>query len=88
MAGHDLHIYPETHTRKPVQRILAKGGKLFIDTVERSDTVGPQEIRKIQREFREILNLFSEYFANQTIVGRTRQNIRTYDIDKLVHRFC
>lgn len=55
LAGHDLHIYPEAHTRKPVQKILAKGGKLFIDTVERSDTVGPEEIRKIQREFRDIL---------------------------------
>jgi ABC-type Fe3+ transport system substrate-binding protein len=55
LAGHDLHIYPEAHTRKPVQRILAKGGKLFIDTVERSDTIGPEEIRKMQREFAAIL---------------------------------
>lgn len=55
LAGHDLHIYPEANTRKPVQRVLAKGGKLFIDTVERSDQMGPKEIRKMQREFRKIL---------------------------------
>jgi len=55
LAGHDLHIYPEANTRVPVQKVLAAGGKLFIDTAERSETVGPTEIRKIQREFRKIL---------------------------------
>jgi ABC-type Fe3+ transport system substrate-binding protein len=55
LAGHDLHIYPEANTRVSVQKVLGAGGKLFIDTVERSETVGPKEIREIQREFTKIL---------------------------------
>ena len=55
LAGHDLHIYPEANTRKPVQEIVKSGGLLFIDTVERNNRRDPKELRKIQAEFRKIL---------------------------------
>ncbi len=55
LGGHDLHIYPEANTRKPVQKIVAGGGLLFIDTVERNNRHDPKELRKIQAEFRKVL---------------------------------
>lgn len=55
LGGHDLHIYPEANTRKPVQQIVAGGGVLFIDTVERNNTHDPGQLRKIQAEFRDVL---------------------------------
>ena len=55
LGGHDLHIYPEANTRKPVQSILAGGGLLFIDTVERNNSHDPKALRAIQAEYRKIL---------------------------------
>ncbi len=55
LGGHDLHIYPEAHTRAPVMAIVKSGGLLFIDTVERNNRRDPKELRKIQAEFRKIL---------------------------------
>ena len=55
LGGHDLHIYPEANTRKPVLDIVKGGGLLFIDTVERNNRHDPKALRKIQAEFRKIL---------------------------------
>ena len=55
LGGHDLHIYPQSHTRKPVMDILAGGGLLFIDTVERNNIHDPKALRAIQKEYRQIL---------------------------------
>lgn len=55
VARHDLHIYPEAHNRVPVQGVLDRGGKLFLDTVERTMTIGPEKMRRMQREFVKIL---------------------------------
>ena len=54
-GGHDLHIYPQSNTRKPVLDILAGGGLLFIDTVERNNIHDPKALRAIQKEYRQIL---------------------------------
>ena len=55
VGRHDLHIYPDAHNREPVQKVLAKGGKLFLDTVERALKLGTKDIRRIQKEFRKML---------------------------------
>lgn len=54
-GGHDLHIYPEAHTRKPVQKVLDSRGKLALDTVEREMSLGHEEINRIRNEFVKIL---------------------------------
>jgi len=55
LAGHDLHIYPEAHTRTPVQKIIAQKGKLIIDTVQREFKIGHKEVNRIKKEFVKIL---------------------------------
>ncbi|MFQ5656315.1 MAG: ABC transporter substrate-binding protein [Candidatus Methylomirabilales bacterium] len=55
LAGHDLHIYPEAHTRLPVQKVVAQNGKLIIDTVQREFKIGHKEVNRIKREFVKIL---------------------------------
>ncbi len=52
---HDLHIYPEAHTRKPVQRVVDARGKLVLDTVEREMSLGHEEVNRIRNEFVKIL---------------------------------
>lgn len=54
-GGHDLHIYPEAHTRKPVQKVTDARGKLALDTVEREMSLGHEEINRIRDEFVKIL---------------------------------
>jgi len=54
-GGHDLHIYPEAHTRKPVQKVIEARGKLALDTVEREMSLGHAEINRIRDEFVKIL---------------------------------
>jgi ABC-type Fe3+ transport system substrate-binding protein len=55
LAGHDLHIYPEAHTRGPVEKVVAQKGKLIIDTVQREFKMGHKEINRIKKEFVRIL---------------------------------
>ncbi len=55
LAGHDLHIYPEANTRKPVQKVVDARGKLTIDTVEREFTLGHDEFNRMKDEFMKIL---------------------------------
>ncbi|MFB3122296.1 MAG: ABC transporter substrate-binding protein [Candidatus Binatia bacterium] len=55
LAGHDLHIYHDAHTRAPVQKIIAQKGKLIIDTVQREFKIGHKEVNRIKREFVKIL---------------------------------
>ena len=55
LAGHDLHIYPEAHTRKPVQKVVDARGKLALDTVEREFVLGHEELNRIRDEFVKIL---------------------------------
>jgi len=55
IARHDLHIYKDSHNRKPVQKVIDKGGKLFLDTVERNIKVGTKELRRMRNEFQKIL---------------------------------
>jgi hypothetical protein len=47
-ARHDLHIYPEANTRKPVQRVVDAPGKLALDTVERELSLGHEEVNRIR----------------------------------------
>ncbi|MGH7775443.1 MAG: ABC transporter substrate-binding protein [Candidatus Binatia bacterium] len=54
-ARHDLHIYPEAQTRKPVQRIIDARGKLAIETVERELALGHEEVNRLREEFVKIL---------------------------------
>jgi ABC-type Fe3+ transport system substrate-binding protein len=54
-ARHDLHIYPEANTRKPVQRVVEARGKLALDTVERELALGHDEVNRIRDEFVKIL---------------------------------
>ncbi len=54
-ARHDLHIYPEANTRKPVQRVVDARGKLALDTVERELAIGHEEVNRIRDEFVKIL---------------------------------
>lgn len=55
LAGHDLHIYPEAQTRKPVEKVIKARGKLVIDTVQREIELGHEGINKIRDEFIKIL---------------------------------
>jgi len=54
-ARHDLHIYPDAQTRKPVQKILEARGKLALDSVEREMSVGHEEVNRTRDEFVKIL---------------------------------
>ncbi len=54
-ARHDLHIYPESETRKLVDKVIAAKGKLALDTVERDEELGHEEISRIRDEFIKIL---------------------------------
>ncbi len=54
-ARHDLHIYPDAHTRKPVQRVVDARGKLALDTVERELALGHEEVNRVRDEFVKIL---------------------------------
>lgn len=54
-ARHDLHIYPEANTRKPVQRVVDARGKLALDTVERELAIGHEDLIRIRDEFVKIL---------------------------------
>jgi iron(III) transport system substrate-binding protein len=54
-ARHDLHIYPESETRKLVEKVLAGKGKLALDTVERDEELGHEEISRYRDEFIKIL---------------------------------
>jgi ABC-type Fe3+ transport system substrate-binding protein len=54
-ARHDLHIYSEANTRKPVQRVVEARGKLALDSVERELSLGHEEVNRIRDEFVKIL---------------------------------
>jgi len=54
-ARHDLHIYPDAQTRKPVEKVLEARGKLALDSVEREMSVGHEEVNQIRIEFEKIL---------------------------------
>lgn len=55
LAGHDLHIYPEAETRKPVMRVVSARGKLALDTVQRELELGHDFFNKVLAEFTKIL---------------------------------
>ena len=54
-ARHDLHIYPEAHTRRPIQKVVDAHGKVVLGTVERELTLGIEETNRIRAEFQKIL---------------------------------
>jgi ABC-type Fe3+ transport system substrate-binding protein len=54
-ARHDLHIYPEAHTRRPLQKVAEAHGKFGIGTVERELMLGLEETDRIRVEFQKIL---------------------------------
>jgi hypothetical protein len=54
-ARHDLHIYPEAHTRKALQKVAQAHGKFGIGTVERELMLGLEETNRIRAEFQKIL---------------------------------
>jgi len=54
-ARHDLHIYPEAHTRGPLQKVAEAHGKFGIGTVERELMIGLEETNRIRAEFQKIL---------------------------------
>ena len=54
-ARHDLHIYPEAHTRRPLQKVAQAHGKFGIGTVERELMLGLEETDRIRVEFQKIL---------------------------------
>ncbi len=54
-ARHDLHIYPEAHTRSPLQKVAEAHGKFGIGTVERELMLGVEETNRIRAEFQKIL---------------------------------
>lgn len=51
LAGHDLHIYPEAETRKPVAKVVQGRGKLSLDTVQREYELGHDFFNKVKDEF-------------------------------------
>ena len=51
----DLHIYPESNSRKQVLKIFNTGGKVLLDTAQRDLKMGTEELARIQREFSKIL---------------------------------
>jgi len=54
-ARHDLHIYPEAHTRSSLQKVAKAHGKFGIGTVERELMLGLVETDRIRVEFQKIL---------------------------------
>ena len=54
-ARHDLHIYPEAHTRRPIQKVVEAHGKVALGTVERELALGVEETNRIRAEFQKIL---------------------------------
>ena len=54
-ARHDLHIYPEAHTRRSLQSVAEAHGKFGIGTVERELMLGLVETDRIRVEFQKIL---------------------------------
>jgi ABC-type Fe3+ transport system substrate-binding protein len=54
-ARHDLHIYAEAHTRRPLQKVAEAHGKFGIGTVERELMLGLVETDRIRVEFQKIL---------------------------------
>jgi hypothetical protein len=54
-AGHDLHIYPEAETRKPVMKVVQGRGKLSLDTVQREYELGHDFFNKVKDEFIKML---------------------------------
>jgi ABC-type Fe3+ transport system substrate-binding protein len=54
-ARHDLHVYPEAHTRRSLQRVAEAHGKFGIGTVERELMLGLEETDRIRVEFQKIL---------------------------------
>ena len=54
-ARHDLHIYPEAHTRRPIQKVVEAHGKVALGTVERELMLGIEETNRIRAEFQKIL---------------------------------
>ena len=52
---HDLHIYPESHTREQIEKVVERGGKLAFYTVKRSLKLGQKEVRRVRGEFIKIL---------------------------------
>jgi ABC-type Fe3+ transport system substrate-binding protein len=54
-ARHDLHVYPEAHTRRSLQRVAEAHGKFGIGTVERELMLGLEETDRIRVEFQRIL---------------------------------
>jgi len=54
-SSQDFHIYPEAYTRNLVQRVISARGKLVLDTVEREQSLGHEEVSRIRDEFVKIL---------------------------------
>lgn len=54
-SGLDLHIYPESRTRKEITPVVKAGGKVLLDTVEHDLKTGHEELNRIQNEFVKIL---------------------------------
>jgi ABC-type Fe3+ transport system substrate-binding protein len=54
-ARHDLHVYPEAHTRRSLQKVAEAHGKFGIGTVERELMLGLEETDRIRVEFQKIL---------------------------------
>ena len=51
----DLHIYPESRSRKEVLEVANRGGKVMLDTVERDLKIGHEKVNRIKDEFIKIL---------------------------------
>jgi ABC-type Fe3+ transport system substrate-binding protein len=54
-ARHDLHIYPEAHTRRPIQNVVDAHGKVALGTVERELMLGVEKTNRIRVEFQKII---------------------------------
>lgn len=55
VARLDLHIYPESHSRKQVLKVINARGKVMLDTVERDLKLGHEEMTRTRDEFVKIL---------------------------------
>ncbi len=55
LAGHDLYIYPEAHTRPMVQKFMDGGGMMVLDSAQRVLQRGHEEEQRIRKEFIKIL---------------------------------
>lgn len=51
----DLHIYPESRSRKEISPVVKAGGKVLLDTVEHDLKSGHEELNRIRDEFVKIL---------------------------------